>query len=827
MQEKYTVQKGDTLSEIAAAFLSQSGFSKIYDYVKELVKINDIKNPNYIVVGQVIKLYGESTASKPTTSSRVTVNVFGLQSNTDRTMYITWSWSREHTKNYKVIWYYDTGDNVWFIGNDSDTEDTQSLYSAPSNALRVKVKIKPVSETHKVNDVDTEYWVGSWSTEKTYSFSSNPPTTPPTPSVEVTDFKLTAELTNLKVNATSIQFQIVRDDQTVFNTGTAKIVTNSASYSCTLAAGAKYKVRCRSVRGNLYSEWSDYSDNHETIPSTPSEITICRASSETSVYLEWASVPNAVTYDVEYTTKLTYFDVSDQTSNKNGIEFTRYEITGLTSGEEYFFRVRAVNEKGHSGWSTIKSVKIGKAPAAPTTWSSTTTAKVGEDVILYWVHNSEDESRQTFADIELYINGVKETYTIRSSEEDEDEKIDRINSYVIDTSKLSDGTKIQWRVRTSGISNEYGDWSIQRTIDVYAPPTLELNLIKASGETIETINSFPFYLSALPWPKTQLPIGYHVVVSAKSSYDTVDNMGNTKHVSVGEQIYSKYFDISQELMLEFSAGNLSLENNVGYIVTCVVSMNSGLTAESSCEFNVAWDDNEHEPNAEISIDRETFSAFIRPYCVDENGELLEGILLSVYRREFDGGFTELAKDLDNLKCTYITDPHPALDYARYRIVAKTVDTGTISYCDLAGYPVGGTSIVIQWDEDWSSFNASEESELEQRPWTGSLLKLPYNVDVSDNNNPDVELVEYIGRKYPVSYYGTQVGSTSTWNVTIEKDDEETVYALRRLSMWMGDVYVREPSGSGYWAHITVSFSQKHSDVIIPVTLSITRVAGGI
>ena len=62
---------------------------------------------------------------------------------------------------------------------------------------------------------------------------------------------------------------------------------------------------------------------------------------------------------------------------------------------------------------------------------------------------------------------------------------------------------------------------------------------------------------------------------------------------------------------------------------------------------------------------------------------------------------------------------------------------------------------------------------------------------------------------------------------IPADDKETLYALRRLQMWMGNVYVREPSGSGYWASISVSFNQKHCEVTIPVTLSITRVEGGI
>ena len=91
---------------------------------------------------------------------------------------------------------------------------------------------------------------------------------------------------------------------------------------------------------------------------------------------------------------------------------------------------------------------------------------------------------------------------------------------------------------------------------------------------------------------------------------------------------------------------------------------------------------------------------------------------------------------------------------------------------------------------------------------------------------DVSLVKYAGRKRPVTYYGTQLGETSTWNTVIPKDDEETLYALRRLAVWTGDAYVREPSGSGYWANIGVSFSQRHRDLTIPVTLSIKRVEGG-
>ena len=425
-------------------------------------------------------------------------------------------------------------------------------------------------------------------------------------------------------------------------------------------------------------------------------------------------------------------------------------------------------------------------------------------------------------------------------------------------------------------------------------------------------------------------------------------------VSAGESIYSKYFDITSALNIDLSAGDIDLENNIEYTATCIVSMNSGLTAKQSINFIVAWEDDEYEPTASVVIDEDNYTASIRPYCDDVYGNFVSDVLLSVYRREFDGTFTEIASGIENLMeseyenleetsitfspnaplevemtslmdeqvysvywngtkyiCdsksiknsdgtisvyvgnksidntglfdntsdsgepffivslldedetsiytystfqnanhiaeevtvrivgnisvnnTWVTDPHPALDYARYRIVATTKSTGAVSYSDLPGYPVDGDSVIIQWNEEWSNFDTYNEDgspitdATDDEPWEGSMLKLPYNIDVSEKNAIDTELVEYIGREYPVSYYGTQVGTTATWSMAIPKDDVETLYALRRLARWKGDAYVREPSGVGYWANVVVSMSQKHREVTIPVSMSITRVEGGI
>jgi hypothetical protein len=887
-KKSVTVEWGDTLSAIARDY----GNGLTY---KQLAQMNNISNPDLIYVGQVIKLSGTASTSTGSTgstnSNKVTIEHFGLQSGVEskNVLFVTWTWSKDNTENYKVEWSYDTGDKVWFIGSDSSTEYKQSTYTIPSNAKQVRVRIKPISKTYSSNSKTTSYWTAEWSSYKTHTVAAKLPETPSAPSVELEKFKLTASLDNLKDDATHVQFQIVKDDTTVFKTGSAKIVTSSASYSCNVDAGSEYKVRCRTYKGDLYSEWSPYSGNEGTIPSAPGGITALRATSKTAIYVEWDVVKSAETYELEYTTEARYFDGSDQTTSKSGIEQNHFEVSGLESGDEYFFRVRAVNNEGESSWTEIKSIVIGEDPGPPTTWSSSTTVIVGEPLVLYWVHNAKDSSKETFAEVELTVDGVTGiAITVENPYTEDDYEENKTSFYEIDTNKYSEGTKIEWRVRTAGITKVYGDWSVQRTVDIYAPPTLELSVIDGNDNPIDILDRFPVYVSALAGPKTQIPISYHLTVTSNDVYETVDNIGNVKMVNKGEAVYSKYFDITDALMVELSASNIDLENNMSYTVTCTVSMNSGLIAEESTTFVVQWTDVEYAPNAEISIDPDTYVAHIRPYCeeyrvrfykvnyasgiytstteivdiaegipIESNDEfvytssgdqvfsgatvngvsvfyctipetnLVPDVTLSVYRREFNGAFTELATGLENLRSTFITDPHPALDYARYRIVAITNSTGAVSYTDLPGHPVNCNSVIIQWDEEWTNFDPQGEDALVEPAWSGSMLKLPYNIDVSDSHKIDVALVEYIGRSHPISYYGTQLGQSSSWNMLIEKDDKETLYALRRLARWMQDVYVREPSGSGYWASISVSFSQKHLEMTIPVTLDITRVEGGI
>lgn len=967
--KKYViVEKGDSLSQIAQDY---AGGESNY---KKLAAINDIANPDLIYVGQ--KIYLSSQA--PTTPSNTTpdslqavINHFGLQSDSTKNAFATWKWSKSNTKEYKIQWQKQVMSFFWPYIEDTTTTYKYSVCTIPDDAKQIRFRVKPICSIEK--KTDSGYWEADWTSWRT--FSEIAPETPPTPSIELDGLKLTTSVANVDDSIEIIEFNIVKDDVTSVKSEKIAVSTNSASFTCTVEAGGKYKARTRAYVNDVPSAWSDYSANVETIPATPAKLTRCAATSTTSIGLEWAAITTATTYDIEYTTDRNAFDMSDNTTTKTGVESTKWELTNIEEGAEYFFRIRAVNSKGVSGWSEISSTVLGKGPSAPTTWSSTNTAIAGESLNLYWVHNPKDGSSQTRAMLELtfanadvdlesitvtpHLKGASIentkidsdkktiTYTIKNTEDKDD--VDKTSSCAINTSMFTEGALIRWRVCTMGVVESYGEWSVQRAVDIYTQPTVTLSVTKPDGSTIDVenscfiveydstsdtyvattdpvhissgerfgtittttgqpvysgvdesdeevyyyivegisvIRSLPLKIQAIPAPKTQAPTGYHISIIANKHYDTVDNLGNEKTVTEGEEVYSKNFDINKDLEATISAGDISLQDGISYTLKCVASMNSGLTTEESkWNFLVNWDRELYTPTAEIRIDLDNLSAYIKPscvkysivyykvtknltiytktsetvdsvfgeevdyaftttgeqvyqgvsgtgeeiyYCMVEHEDKIEDVLLAVYRREFDGSFTEIGSGIKGSANTTIVDPHPALDYARYRIVATSITSGAVTYNNMPSKAVGEKAVVIQWAEQWSSFDIwGDEDSMETPPWTGSLLKLPYNIDVSTKGQTDVSLVKYIGRKHPVTYYGTQLGETITLNVEIEADDKETLYALRRLKVYTGDVYVREPSGTGYWANVIVSFDEKHCAKTIPVTIEVTRVEGGV
>lgn len=811
----------------------------------------------------------------------------------ERTFMASWSCNWAHVDNYEVFWryglsdksgkpinkYIDTTHNVKHISNNATYQDT---FNYPENATWVQVWVRP----HEAED--GKYWkyLCPWSPYSKdgqgvwqYVYDYKTPGNIPTPTIEVDRYKVTVtasiDTIDYDKNASHVQFYVVDKTGNVVKKVLVAIdrSTSTATYSFDGGPGQEYKASARGYNKalNIYGEWSSYSSTVLTSP-VALDITDVRAVSSTSVEIFFSDPRNAAGESVEirYTTNENDFlsDSGGQSMTVDVIpDVGSIVVEGLETGKKWFFACRVLNDSGSSRWSYSEGITLGLKADPPTTWSNAVTARIGDIITLNWVHNTRDGSHMSSSEIEITVNeGDPTTITVPGVTDTEINDYKDTGKYELDTTSYTDGSKIRWRIRTKGIIDTYSDWSITREIKVYAPTTMSVKVSKSpTGEALETLDSFPLYVIAEAGPPTQKANGFHISILADQPYQKTDYNGERVWVGKNEAVYSHFFDFdalansvsfddyatveNNVLTLKLMPQDVDFESGQSYTIQASVSTNVGLSADSQTTMSVYWEDQNLYPQADVSVDMDDFTATIIPYAPaipdtpdgmadydDQEGDgnlpLLDDVLLSVYRVNYDGTTTLILDGIDNNRSHAVVDPHPALDYARYRVVAIHQGTGSVGFKDVDPVKVGQPGIVIQWDEDWRQdvyTNPYDGQKLEGvSGWSGMMLTLPYNVDSSESSKPDRATVEYVGQEHPTSYFGTQLGETASWSSDIEMTDTERLALLRKLRRYQGNVYVRNSRGIGYWAVVEVSYNIGYgTTMIIPVSVNVTRVRGGV
>lgn len=456
--------------------------------------------------------------------------------------------------------------------------------------------------------------------------------------------------------------------------------------------------------------------------------------------------------------------------------------------------------------------------------------------------------------------------------------------------RLDDGYyPVQYRIRTKGAYDGYisqqgitysgwSDWAPYKLLEVYRKPWIKFedagddwlwDPFDFRYDTIytaydgtpfpETVTHFPLFIGVDSGPLPQTALEYQFKITALHDYDILDYDGSTKHVLAGDIIWSTfssptadYFNDNNNLnhcLARINPWDISLDNGTdpelgtGYMLTCSVTMSSGLTASISQTFGTNYEDADFQPTALITLDQDLYAAYITPrldeveYDEGETPVTLEDVVFHIFRRNYDGTQTEVASAINGDVEVAVTDPHPALNGASYRIVGMSKITGRIQFIDVPGVEFDDKAIIIQWDGETQNFDLVKDWEDETEDpdnlmlygsgVQNNMIVLPYNIDATNNYDMDKELVKYIGRENPVSYYGTQKGESLTLSTVIPKTSSDIIYALRRLSIYKGDCYIREPNGTGFWANVTASFNINHLEVTVPVSITATRVEGGL
>ncbi len=195
-------------------------------------------------------------------------------------------------------------------------------------------------------------------------------------------------------------FAIERSTDNLNWTQIASTSANAVSYSDTgLSLGTLYYHRVRAYDAGGFSSYSNTSSTTTAnVPSVPSSLTATSATTTASIKLDWTdNSSNENNFLVERSPNGSNSWTNIATTTANTIT---YNNTGLSQNTTYYYRVRAVNSIGYSGYTSTASATTTGTPLAPSGLSSNLS---GADISLTWTDNSSNESS---FNLERSLNGI-------------------------------------------------------------------------------------------------------------------------------------------------------------------------------------------------------------------------------------------------------------------------------------------------------------------------------------------------------------------------------------------------------------------------------------
>lgn len=753
-----------------------------------------------------------------------------------------------------------------FKGTWQSTTSTAIEVSVPDGATNVVVHVRPVSKKYKyykdskaTSPKEARWYEAASASAQINTGAFHSPQRPTVGEPQVADDGVTVAvalsdddpytavffaeaLSGGKVVATA-RVAAKEDTKTFASKGTALL-------RCPEGSEVKVRARMQNVLGRQKNTTTDYTSawvSHPTAVRTkPPRVSgvSAAATAQGTARVKWAAAAGAEWYELAWANSASAFSLSSGVQTKSTADSAdpaslSMDFDDLETGKSWFFWVRACNASGDGAWSDASAeVRLGSRPAAPTVWADAYAAIRGDTVRIGWAHNSTDGSAQSRAQV-LVRRGVGSAWEAH-------EAAGSASTWELDTSGIPDGTTVEFYVRTWGIvPGESGasPASETRAVRVWERPGAEIDV---AG----TVERFPLRLTADAVSASQVPVTATVRITAAAEHFLVATDGTERRVAAGETVWERTWQRPPDpLPVELTAGDVMIASGQSYTAHVDYAMSSGLACGASrsfaadlvpSDFEIEASLSEHGPyGCEIE-----FAAYGPPEGErEEAGDdgdpvavgtpvLAEGVTLAVYRHETDGTMTPLMANVPNDGTYSLVDDHAAFGRQSYRVTALDPANGSVAWLDVADEVVACESIVLQWgsgvssavvvDGDPADVGDGSPVAEDEVPVGPRTLELPVNIKVSEANERDVALVEYIGRGHPVAYYGTQLGQTATLSCSIDKGDADSLAKLREIAAFAGDVYVREPTGGGYWAHVSPSWSASADSGLVSVTLDVAR-----
>ncbi len=315
-------------------------------------------------------------------------------------------------------------------------------------------------------------------------------------------------------------------------------ITQTSFSPSALAYETQYFWRVRAVNQAGESGWSsvfDFTTEAEPLqpPATPSLNTPGDGARDVSINptLQWSSAANAASYTLQVSTVSNF---SSTVVSQPGITQTSFSPSALAYETQYFWRVRAVNQAGESGWSSVFDFTTEAEPLQPPATPSLNTPGDGaRDVsinpTLQW------SSAANAASYTLQVSTVSNFSSTVVSQPG-------ITQTSFSPSALAYETQYFWRVRAVNQAGESGWSSVfdfttrQEPLSPPAAPELLLPADQATDVSIQPV---------LVWGEVPNADVYTLQVSEGATFGdpilTAGGLSDTSYVVVNLEYEASYF----------------------------------------------------------------------------------------------------------------------------------------------------------------------------------------------------------------------------------------------------------------------------------------------
>lgn len=238
----------------------------------------------------------------------------------------------------------------------------------------------------------------------------------------------------------------------------------STTYSAIgLTPNTQHIIKVRAVNGSGTSNWSAplIQATKFAMGNVPR---VSGLAKKTSLVLMWNKLEGAAAYDVE----------ADGVVTSN-IQTASFNATGLTSGTQHIYRVRAQNSSGAGEWS--QEFKISTLPEGPAIPSNVATSSNMTSILVTWDKVAGATEYEIEADGRVINNGTGTSYL---------------------QTALTPDTSHSYRVRSKSITG-HSDWSTLTTVNTLSSvQTFEINSdgeefdLVLSASNIQDLNKYTF-----------------------------------------------------------------------------------------------------------------------------------------------------------------------------------------------------------------------------------------------------------------------------------------------------------------------------------------------